>query len=807
MPKAIVDNPLSHRNSSSAPAQTFSGSDEFIGRGLKNQKGVPLLVFVLLLAGCTGATVVGVWLIGKKTAEDGVDVVKSSLKEELVNNTVDAVQSYLQMPFSALAYPRAMAMSPLGNFNISDPSVAFPKGVWLMAEACKAYPGMSGFYFGTEEGYFMAAKCEENRQLISVINTTDSQRYFYYASDDFTSFNMLPDITTYDPRNRTWYIMERAHPPGAHYYAPVYVCATSKKPCLTAAVGVYDSKGRRTGVIEADYDDLRLPSLLRNVKVGKTGGLFVIERDGNLIVSTLGTSTGAVHHDNIHASATRLSSFNSTQVGPIVSGVMNAIFGGVNDPFLRTITDESLKISFGGSAYEVVTHEINPASLTPPIYNIDWLLVVVLPHADYMEEVDHNNNVALIISISLAVAVTLLLIFVSWAGFIHPLRILSKTMEQVQRMELDKAREMTPFGIVLEIRWLTASFVVMVKYLHEFRAYIAPGVLAGKMRQMDEDYRMSGSRRSVVHLDMSEKEMKQQSSTEQPVLDSIDEEWHSHTTLKVLQLGRTQRRNSSVMVADIDLYAYTQELNEDVEKLASGFINHVLRCTNEHEGVILSISAGCVVVTWNVHVPAPRHIEHSFDCAVAISQPWQEDPVPWWCITLDTGPLMAFNTGNETQRAPVVYGDPLRFALHLVPLCKMVNSRTLVSESWYKKQVNHDYLIPIDLINNPFVPGDVVALTVYQIVACRGDEFLNGFRSLKAHDYPDALQHFHLAVTNAIDNETDKKSKAGNYLYQATRLWKLTSYLVKEGAQQCVRSYLGWENIDRKAKDEMLPQE
>ncbi len=91
-----------------------------------------------------------------------------------------------------------------------------------------------------------------------------------------------PSQSSYDPRVRPWYKAAMAQP-GKTVRTPAYYYDKANTVLLGTARTVSDSSGVPRGVVGLDVSLDRLGDLVRSVKLGETGFLMVVERDGNVL--------------------------------------------------------------------------------------------------------------------------------------------------------------------------------------------------------------------------------------------------------------------------------------------------------------------------------------------------------------------------------------------------------------------------------------------------------------------------------------------------------------------------------------------
>ncbi len=86
----------------------------------------------------------------------------------------------------------------------------------------------------------------------------------------------------YDPTQRDWYL-GAVKKNGKLFYSEPYLDAVSKKMVLTISQAVFDQNKQFIGVIALDFKLDRFSKSINDIKVGKSGYMTIIDRDGKFI--------------------------------------------------------------------------------------------------------------------------------------------------------------------------------------------------------------------------------------------------------------------------------------------------------------------------------------------------------------------------------------------------------------------------------------------------------------------------------------------------------------------------------------------
>ncbi|MDJ1182977.1 ATP-binding protein [Roseofilum casamattae] len=244
----------------------------------------------------------------------------------------------------------------------------------------------------------------------------------------------------YDSRQRPWYQAAISAKKAA--WTEVYIYAEGILG-TTASQPFYDKDGELLGVASVDFSLEGISKFLGEIEVGKTGKVFIIERDGFLV----GSSTEELPYIEAPAGgdAEKLPANQSTI--PLIRQTAESLQE--TFPDLTSIQAER-QIEFA------IAGQRQFASISPfqDEYGLDWLIVVVVPEADFMEQINGNTRNTIVLCALSLVAATLLGIYTSrWVSV--PVLRLARSAEALSREDLD--REVSG-GTITELDTLATAF-------------------------------------------------------------------------------------------------------------------------------------------------------------------------------------------------------------------------------------------------------------------------------------------------------------------------------------------------------------
>ena len=130
---------------------------------------------------------------------------------------------------------------------------------------------------------------ESNRQLLAIFDrfarAHPGTAYLSYGAADggYVSWPDDADLHSYDPRVRPWYKAALAAP-GQTVRTGAYYWAVDDTVLIATVRTVNDAQGKPAGVLGLDVSLKQLTDLVRQIRLGDTGYLMLVENNGNVLV-------------------------------------------------------------------------------------------------------------------------------------------------------------------------------------------------------------------------------------------------------------------------------------------------------------------------------------------------------------------------------------------------------------------------------------------------------------------------------------------------------------------------------------------
>jgi methyl-accepting chemotaxis protein len=254
---------------------------------------------------------------------------------------------------------------------------------------------------------------ETNERLLEIFEgfakTHPSTAYLSLGLSDggYASWPNDPKIANYDPRQRPWYKAAMAAP-GTTVRTDAYYWAPDDVSLIGTVHSVTDAAGQVVGVVGLDVSLKQMTELVKNIKLGDSGYLMLIEANGNVLVDP----SDAKHNFK-----------------PL------ADLGG-NYAELARHRDGSTQIDIDGKVY--MANIVSSAGL-------GWRFIGLIEREEVMARA--SNLTWLIAAIAAALAMVFAIVGASFAGVIvRPIRGVANGLQEIAEGEGDLTRQLKVQG-------------------------------------------------------------------------------------------------------------------------------------------------------------------------------------------------------------------------------------------------------------------------------------------------------------------------------------------------------------------------
>lgn len=434
-----------------------------------------VIPFVLQIVGLVGL----VGYLSFRNGQRAIADLASQLRQELTNRIQQQMQTYVDLPHSVNHLNTAALQR--GGMNLT--TGAGSAQIW---QQMVQFANLSNVYCGSEQGEYLgvARHKDDGSLVLSRQNPGNNFQFQYFATDAQGQPTTLLDTREYDPRMRPWYKLARAK--GQAVWTEPYIDFDTGLPTITAALPAYRLTNDRSliGVCAIDlYLFKEVSQFLARLQISPSGQAFVMERSGLLVSSSLGEPLLTASGDNLQ----RVTAVASQS--PLVRATAQYLASQFQDlNQIQSLQELSFRQE-GALQWVTVTPFVDERGL-------DWLIVVVVPEADFMAQIQANTQRTIGLSLlALILATGVGLVTANWIA--TPILRLNAAAQAIADGELDQQVQVTG---VRELETLSHSFNRMAEQLRTSFAALAAANADLEQRVAQRTFELQAANQEISHL-------------------------------------------------------------------------------------------------------------------------------------------------------------------------------------------------------------------------------------------------------------------------------------------------------------------
>ncbi len=442
----------------------------------KLPKKIPLLV--VLVTSFVSLNVLAVGLVGYLSFYNGqraVNDVAYQLRSEITTRIEEHLYTFLNTPHQ-INQANANILGQ-GVFAAND-ATALERHFW---EQIQIFDSVSSIYFGNTEGGLVDAGREGAEGFLYLISTDGfvSGSFKKYATDSQGQrADLLVTVPDFDARTRLWYIGAVNKDDVA--WSEAYILFTGQDMAIAASRAVYDEQQELLGVVSVDLFLSHLSSFLQSLEIGKTGQGFIMERSGLLVASSAQEKPFTEPGEE---QAQRRLYANESAI-PLIRHAAEALAEQFGD-YRHIAETQHLEFEIDGKRQFLQVSPIENKD------GLDWLVVVVIPEADFMTRIKANNRITTFLII-VTLIITLVVGVVATRKIIGPILQLNTFAYRLSKGEWGQT--ISHDSRISEISTLTRSFNHMAGQLQHTVAELTTEIAERKqaeeaLRESEENLR------------------------------------------------------------------------------------------------------------------------------------------------------------------------------------------------------------------------------------------------------------------------------------------------------------------------------
>ncbi|MEG4209061.1 ATP-binding protein [Microcoleus sp. S13_B4] len=401
---------------------------------------VLIVPFVVQIVGTVGL----VGYLSFRNGQKAVNNLASQLMSEVSLRVEQNLQVYLTTPHQ-INQTKLDAVN-LGLLKMKNLS-AWDKYLWRQVQL---YPYINFTSVGNDKGDYRAGEQLSNgSRMINVIETSTGLNFYSYNTNERGDRTKVTTIAkNYDNRQHPAY--KKAVKVGKPTWSSVFVSLLEPTLLISAIQPVYSDKNQLEGVLFAALRLDHLGRFLNSLKVGKSGQTFIIDRQGTLLATSTTEKPFRTKDNKKQLFKVEESSNHFTR------------------STAKYLTAQYHKFDLIKKS-ELLSFEINHKRQFLKVLpfqdgkGLDWLIVVVVPEADFTAEIDANTRTAVLLCLAaLGVAVAIGILTSQWVT--NPILRLNTAAKNIAKGEWDKTVESERSD---ELGELAKSFNSMAQQLQQ----------------------------------------------------------------------------------------------------------------------------------------------------------------------------------------------------------------------------------------------------------------------------------------------------------------------------------------------------
>ncbi|OKH31613.1 hypothetical protein NIES2119_28200 [[Phormidium ambiguum] IAM M-71] len=415
-----------------------------------------VIPFVLQTVGTTAL----VGYLSYRSGQQAVENLANQLLRQTSERVNDRLSSYLQPSQLVVASNYFMVKQGILNLNNQE---QLRQQLWQQINSNPSIP-TTGFWsdrgnaltyvrISTEQEKILAEQITGKPTPIGTIylNEISANQRRYYQVDSQGKPQKLVYKFNDDFRKLAWY--RRAKIRNRQHWIPVFVGRISAKLETMTVAPVYNADRSFQGFFTANYFLFNFSTFLNQLHFSRNGQVFIIDRSGNLIATSVLSERSAMRL--VNGKPTRLPAVNSQdELTRKVAQQLLTKFGSFHN--LKNV--KQLNLTFN--------HQRNFVQVTPykDKYGLDWLVVMVIPESDFMAQIHSNSRTTvllclLVLGLSIASGIAIASAFTSRITRLNKISQKLADGDLTQRLPIDSS--------IVEVQKLAHSFNLMAEQLQQ----------------------------------------------------------------------------------------------------------------------------------------------------------------------------------------------------------------------------------------------------------------------------------------------------------------------------------------------------
>ncbi|MGC9526527.1 MAG: ATP-binding protein [Limnospira sp.] len=396
-----------------------------------------VIPFVLQICATVGITGYLSWRNGQQAVLE----VANRLRNEVSDRVTMHLENFLEQPH--LIAKIISKETRRGEFDFAD----LQRPEYALWQLLDIFDSVHAAYVANEDGKFIYVKQNQDGSFNSKIVQQPPERRIYQLTPEGDRGSQI-DRDRYDPRTRPWYtktlVLEQSN------WSQIYPF-TSGELGLTASRPIFDRDGQFLGIVGVDFVLGSIDDFLRSIQISPNAEIFILEPSGFLVATS--TAEAPFFTDN-RGRANRLKISDSKNPKfRAIADYLNRNFDHLSQ--IEETYQSDFKIDGKRQFLQVVPHRDR--------FGLNWLVVVAIPEADFMGQIDANARTTLLLCL-VALAVTIAIGIVTARWVTRPILNLNRAARKIADGQWNQTVKISRCD---EVGELAATFNQMVAQLRQ----------------------------------------------------------------------------------------------------------------------------------------------------------------------------------------------------------------------------------------------------------------------------------------------------------------------------------------------------
>lgn len=411
-----------------------------------------IMLIVPFVVQTVGAVAV-VGYLSYRNGQKAVNDVATQLENDINERIKENLSALVGIPFQCFeSYDATLSQNRIDLNNGRD----VEKFLWRQLSAFP-HVAATGFVSANQE-FFGAERQEDGAIVIRASEVENNHTLTTYTTSPEGERREITNAgkPNWDPRQRPYYKIPVQQKQAV--WGTVYPHITGESLYIAAGKPIYTKTGALQGVWMTNLNLVMFGDFLSKLKIGKTGQSFILERSGEMIA----TSTEEKPFKNYPEKVVQLPEQRVERLKVVNSS--NAITQKASQALLEQFQDfqniqasHQLKFTVDGKNYFVQVDPFRDSK------GIDWLVVVTIPEADFMNQIHANTQTTILLCVATLIMVILLGILTA-RRIIRPVQRITTASEAIAAGNLNQQVEVSS---IIELGQLANVFNGMTKQLKD----------------------------------------------------------------------------------------------------------------------------------------------------------------------------------------------------------------------------------------------------------------------------------------------------------------------------------------------------